>query len=69
MNKPDTFSEPGYVADVIALDQSEFAPVASFDSWNRLAVGVVFSIVDGQLVVRDAEFTETLPGRVLRKSK
>jgi len=57
--------EKGYAADIIAFDPEKLAPVATFESWNDLSVGVIYSIINGQLVIRDQRYTDNLPGRVL----
>ncbi|MXW46891.1 MAG: amidohydrolase family protein [Gammaproteobacteria bacterium] len=59
--------EIGYVADVVAFDPETFAPVATFAAWNELSEGLVYSIVNGQLVVDKGKYTGILPGIVLRK--
>ncbi len=59
--------EVGYAADVIAFDPASFESVASFASWNELSRGVVYSVVNGQLVIQDGEYTGSLPGIVIRK--
>ena len=61
--------EKGYVADIIAFDPDEFAPVATFETWNALSVGIIYSVINGQLIVRDGQYSGNLPGRVLLKRK
>lgn len=57
--------EIGYAADLVAFDPQAFAPLASFSAWNVLSQGVVYSIINGQLVIADGKYTEILPGIVL----
>ena len=59
--------ESGYFADIIAFHPDKFAPAADFGSWNELSVGIVFSTINGQLVLKNGQYTDILPGRVLRK--
>ncbi len=60
--------EKDYVADIVVFDPDEFGPAADFKSWNKLSVGLVHSIINGQLIVTDREYTGSLPGLVLRRN-
>ncbi|XZE51718.1 serine hydrolase [Planctomycetaceae bacterium SH139] len=56
----------GLAADVIVFDQKRIAERATFATPQKLSVGVELVIVNGQLVLRDGEYTGLRPGRVLR---
>ena len=60
--------ESGYAADIIVFDPDVFAPTATFEIWNALSVGVVYSVINGELIVALGEYTGQLPGRALGKS-
>ena len=60
--------EKDYVADIVVFDPDEFGPAADFKSWNKLSVGLVHSIINGELIVTDREYTGSLPGLVLRRN-
>ncbi len=57
----------GYAADIVAIDLETYAPMATFAAWNKLSKGIVYSIVNGQLVVDKGRYTGILPGVVLRR--
>lgn len=59
--------EIGYAADVVAFDPETFAPVATFAAWNKLSKGLIYSIINGRLVVDKGKYTGILPGVVLLK--
>lgn len=59
--------EIGYAADLVAFDPEHYAPMASFSDWDAPSRGVVHSIINGQLVIRDGEYTGVLPGVVLQR--
>ncbi|MCP5041097.1 MAG: amidohydrolase family protein, partial [bacterium] len=61
--------EKGYAADIIAFDPEKFAPVATFESWSDLSVGVIHSVINGQLVINDRRYTDNLPGLVLLRGE
>jgi N-acyl-D-aspartate/D-glutamate deacylase len=59
--------DEAYAADIIIFDPDKFAPIATFETWNELSVGIMYSIINGQLVVSDRRFTGKLPGQVLKR--
>ena len=61
--------EKGCAADIIAFDPDEFAPVATFAAWNELSVGVIYSMINGQLNISGGQYTGILPGLVLLGGK
>lgn len=58
----------GFIADIVVLDLDKYSANAGFEQWNRLSSGVIYSIVNGQLVIDAGQPTNNLPGRVLRRS-
>jgi N-acyl-D-amino-acid deacylase len=59
---------PGMAADIAVFD---LAAVADQATWHRPllpAVGIEWVLVNGRAVIADGQPTETLPGRVLRRS-
>ncbi len=59
--------EIGYAADIIAFDPQAYAPVATFADPNTLSEGIVYSIINGQVVINRQRYTGILPGVVLRR--
>jgi N-acyl-D-amino-acid deacylase len=57
---------PDYFADVVVFDPDRIQDHATFDEPHRYATGVHHVAVNGTLVLRDAEHTGALPGRVVR---
>ncbi len=55
----------GAVADVLVFDPATFRDAATYDDPTQLAPGVRHLLLNGQAVIRDGGFTETLAGRVL----
>lgn len=59
--------QPGTYADVVVFDPQEVRDLATYADPHREAVGVQHVLVNGQLVLRDREFTGATPGRRLRR--
>lgn len=59
----------GNFADVIVFDEKTVADRATYEEPERLAVGMKYVIVNGQIAVADGKFTGILAGRPLVKSK
>ncbi len=59
----------GYYADIIAFDPTTFRDKADYTNAFQLAEGIEYSIINGQIAIEKGNFTETLNGRVLTKSK
>jgi N-acyl-D-amino-acid deacylase len=55
----------GYFADMTIFDPQAVRDAATFQDPKRYPVGIPHVIVNGQVVVRDAELTGALPGKVL----
>ena len=58
----------GYLADIVIFDPQSFRSNANYQNPTKLASGVSQVLVNGVVVI-DGEHTETLPGRVLRKTE
>jgi N-acyl-D-aspartate/D-glutamate deacylase len=59
---------PGAWADLVVFDLERLRDRATYSDPHRLSEGVVHVLVNGALVMKDGEFefTEALPGKVLR---
>ena len=58
----------GNIADIVVLDPATFAPRANFDGWNVFSTGGIHVTVNGELAIRDGQYTGALAGRVLAGS-
>jgi N-acyl-D-amino-acid deacylase len=58
--------EPGKAADLVVFDPAIVADTATFEAPHSYPVGLPHVIVNGEIVVKDGEPTEALPGRALR---
>ena len=58
----------GFFADVIIWDADDFKPKATFDSPEELSEGMKHVLVNGQLTLKDGQWTGRLSGRALRKT-
>lgn len=61
------FLREGYAADLVIFDPAAFMPMADYAEPERLSRGVEWLVVNGRVVIRHGEYTEALPGRLLRK--
>ena len=59
----------GYAADIAVIDPETFLPHATFEEPYRLSTGVDYLLVNGDIVIDDAEFLGTRAGRVLRSDR
>jgi N-acyl-D-amino-acid deacylase len=57
---------PGAFADVVVFDADMVADKATYETPHQYAVGVRDVVVNGEIVVRDRDFTSARPGRRLR---
>jgi N-acyl-D-aspartate/D-glutamate deacylase len=60
------YLKPGYGADIVVFDPSQFRDVATFDDPHQYARGVRFVWVNGKLAIDSGKYTDTLAGRPLR---
>ena len=56
----------GWFADVVVFNPAGISELATFTEPHQLSRGVTHLLVNGELVVRDGEFTGASPGRFLR---
>ena len=56
----------GYAEDIAVIDPETFLPHATFEEPYRLSTGVDYLLINGDIVIDDAEFLGTRAGRVLR---
>jgi N-acyl-D-amino-acid deacylase len=56
---------PGYKADLVIFDAHHIADLATYDIPQAYPRGIHWVIVNGQVVLHNAERPPTLPGRVL----
>jgi len=57
---------PGYFADLAVFDPGSITDLATYESAQQYASGMVHVFVNGTQVLRDGEHTGALPGRVVR---
>lgn len=59
----------GAFADVIVFDEATYADAATYEEPERLATGVRFAVVNGQLAIDAGVVTQSLAGRPLRRER
>lgn len=59
----------GYFADIIVFDPKVIADRATYEQPEKLAVGMKYVLVNGEIAVAEGSFTGKLAGRALRKSE
>ena len=59
--------EEGNWADVTVVDPDTVAEVATYDDPHQYPTGISTVVVNGEVVIDEAEHTGALPGRVLRR--
>jgi N-acyl-D-amino-acid deacylase len=59
----------GAFADLAIFDPARVKDTATYASPHDIAEGMSFVIINGVVVMRDGNFTDALPGRVLRKQR
>jgi len=57
--------QPGYFADLVVFDPVGYAPRATYVKPEELSVGVVATVVNGELAVDESRLTNAMPGRPL----
>lgn len=55
----------GYKADIIVFDEQGFAPQADFTQWNKNSVGIEQVIINGQVVIENGDYQNTLAGQFI----
>jgi N-acyl-D-aspartate/D-glutamate deacylase len=61
------FLREGMTADIVIFDPAGFAPVADFRQPEEFSRGVRWLLVNGEVVISQGQFTEAMPGKLLRK--
>jgi len=56
----------GYYADISIINENTFIPKADFSQWNKLAQGVEYQLVNGQLSINEGKYTGVLAGKAVR---
>ena len=57
----------GYFADIIVFDPISFKDRADYSNSFQYSDGLIYSIINGQLVIDKKTYTKKLNGRVLEK--
>ena len=57
----------GAAADLAVFHPAKVIERATYTDPHRLAEGMAYVLVNGQVVLDDGKFTSALPGKVLRK--
>ena len=63
------YIRPGYAADIAIVDPETFLPHATFEEPYRLSTGIKHLLVNGSIVISDAEYLGRRAGRVLRSNR
>jgi N-acyl-D-aspartate/D-glutamate deacylase len=58
--------KPGMWADIVIFDPEQVIDKASYTEPHQFPQGIIHVLVNGQIVVRDEQQTDALPGNVLR---
>ena len=61
------FLRPGYYADILVFNPEQVVDQATFEEPTKLAEGMSYVFVNGQLAIDDGQFTGQLAGRALRQ--
>jgi N-acyl-D-amino-acid deacylase len=56
---------PGAKADLVVFDPKRIADRATYEEPHRYPIGIEHVIVNGRFVVKDAQHTGSLPGKLL----
>ncbi len=62
------YLQPGRKADIAILDAARFRPQASYEQPTLTSTGVVFLLVNGELVINNGASTGSMPGVVINKA-
>lgn len=61
------FIRVGDKADIAVIKLSEYKAVANFKQWDQLSEGVVYLLVNGQLVIEEGQYSGELAGKFIAK--
>ncbi|MCK4264668.1 MAG: amidohydrolase family protein, partial [Candidatus Aminicenantes bacterium] len=56
-----------YFADIVIFDENRVIDKATWKEPHQYPEGIEYVLVNGQVVIKEGEHTENLPGKVLRK--
>ena len=56
---------PGYAADIVIMDLPNVKETATFTDPHQYSSGITHVIVNGEVVIRDEEFTGITPGKMI----
>jgi N-acyl-D-amino-acid deacylase len=56
----------GYYADVVVFDANTITDVATFTAPHQYAEGVIYVMVNGQLVIKEGVHTGKMPGKFVK---
>ena len=56
---------PGYAADIVIMDLLNVKETATFTDPHQYSSGITHVIVNGEVVIRDEEFTGITPGKMI----
>ncbi|HXG91723.1 MAG TPA: D-aminoacylase [Blastocatellia bacterium] len=56
---------PGMAADIVIFDFDKVADLATFDKPHQYAEGIIYVLVNGQIVIENGSHTKATPGRAL----
>ena len=59
----------GAAADIVIFDPARVEDRATYTEPHQLAEGMVYVLVNGELVIDEGKFTEAKPGKVLRRTR
>ena len=59
---------PGYFADLVVFNPDTVKDTATFEAPQNYPIGIAHVSVNGELVIKDGEFTGKTPGRIVRDS-
>lgn len=60
---------PGMDADLVVFDPDLVQSRATFEKPNQYPTGITDVLVNGELIVRDAQMTGNTPGKIIRKGR
>ena len=56
---------PGYAADIVIMNLPNVKENATFENLHQYPSGISHVIVNGEIVIRDEEFTGKTPGKMI----
>ena len=59
----------GLQADIVVFDADKYRPQASFKTWDRLSLGVLHLLINGQQVIVDGQYSGALAGKFVHRKR